>query len=693
MSSNITKLLILTLIAAFGLATAAFAAVPPPPVNQNLGFFDTMFNNLLEADCRVCHSTTPPPGIPTDPTYLPDRHHLNVGTAVVTGLCADNDPAVSCGSDAECLPVCDSDPATTCASDNDCGGGATGPCLIGENYCIGESERPYPSGDTMGNYDCFSCHDLVFDIPSGSFVLEIFRDCNFCHKVEFQPDHPDRTQGLNQHHRTAEARSGECSYCHGSLVQDGVKDTNTDGFADKRACDGTVSIPGQCDWIPTYQPSLVTPWPSGKNFGRCDETCDVGGTNTCSVSGLPCVDDANCAGSDTQCVIDANCPIAGEVCNLDLDGGGGGSATASGRRVCSEDNHIGCVIDADCPATQTCDLLEQGNCNFCHNATSADRCDTGTGSCVIASSTACEKDADCNGPILINHDTHHFTGATGLVPPNACNLCHPFFTPTHTTADIRTCERCHGFPSLHNIQVDSPAAGNIGSIVPGAEDPYFGHIGSNTDCNGCHGFSVAVAPEHGPVIPFIDSADDLTVTAGADTTVTLTGKALTNIVETPAPIELASTAELTASDGSVTSITPDSVTQSEMVLTLSGLSAGNYHLRAVKGTNASNPVVVAVTDDVTMTDSSCNKKKGTLTIDGSGFGEKPEGTDDYINVQVDGQTVDLISWSDTQIRASVSSCSKRATITVNALYGSASSADSGNGGGGKPDKPCKGKKC
>jgi hypothetical protein len=365
-------------------------------------------------------------------------------------------------------------------------------------------------------------------------------------------------------------------------------------------------------------------------------------------------------------VTDANCPIAGEVCNLDLDGGGGGSANARGH--------------------------EQGNCNYCHDSSTTDTCDTGTSTCVAVPATACEKDADCNGPILINHDTHHFTGATGLVPMGAsCGLCHPSRTPTRTSADIRGCERCHGFPSLHNIQTDSQPDGDI---IPNGEDPYWGHIGSNTDCQGCHGFSVASAPGTGPVIPFINSADDLTVTAGADTTVTLTGVALTNLIDTGAElIELASAAELTASDGSVTSITPDSVTESEMVVTLSGLSAGNYDLRAVKGPNASNPVVVTVTEDVTMTDSSCNRKKGVLTIDGSGFGDKPEGTDDYINVQVDGQTVDIISWSDTQITASGSSCSRKATITVNALYGSASSADSGNGGDGKPDKPCKGKKC
>jgi hypothetical protein len=249
---------------------------------------------------------------------------------------------------------------------------------------------------------------------------------------------------------------------------------------------------------------------------------------------------------------------------------------------------------------------------------------------------------------------------------------------------MRACETCHGIPSLHNIQVDSQPDG---SIDPGAEDAYYGHIGNNTDCNGCHGFSVASAPQSGPVIPNITSADDLTVTAGTDTTVTLTGTAFTNTVM-GGTIELISSVELTASDGSTTLLTPDSVTESEIVVTLPGsLSVGNYDLRVVKGPKSSNQVVVSVTPAVAITDTACNKKKGVLTITGSGFSEKPEGTDAYISVEVNGNPAELISWSDSQIRASVSRCSNKDTITVNALYGSASSGD------GKPSKPCKGKGC
>ncbi len=79
-----------------------------------------------------------------------------------------------------------------------------------------------------------------------------------------------------------------------------------------------------------------------------------------------------------------------------------------------------------------------------------------------------------------------------------------------------------------------------------------------------------------------------------------------------------------------------------------------------------------------------------LTNGGNNGGRKPEGIDDYINVEVNGEQVEIISWSDTQIKASVSRCSGKATVTVTALDGSATNSDSS---GGKPDKPCRGKKC
>jgi len=43
------------------------AKVPPPPANQDLGIYDTVFDEFTEEQCRNCHSSG-----------LPDRHHMLV---------------------------------------------------------------------------------------------------------------------------------------------------------------------------------------------------------------------------------------------------------------------------------------------------------------------------------------------------------------------------------------------------------------------------------------------------------------------------------------------------------------------------------------------------------------------------------------------------------------------------------------
>ena len=73
-----------------------WANIPAPPVNQTLGFYDTIFNNLTEAECRVCHDD---PGI-SGPTSNVDRHHLLYGQPLREGICSVNSNA--CLSDANC---------------------------------------------------------------------------------------------------------------------------------------------------------------------------------------------------------------------------------------------------------------------------------------------------------------------------------------------------------------------------------------------------------------------------------------------------------------------------------------------------------------------------------------------------------------------------------------------------------------
>ena len=84
----------------------------------------------------------------------------------------------------------------------------------------------------------------------------------------------------------------------------------------------------------------------------------------------------------------------------------------------------------------------------------------------------------------------------------------------------------------------------------------------------------------------------------------------------------------------------------------------------------SNPVNLSVTPEVVITDLDCSKCLGTMTITGSGFSEKPDGTDEDISVMENGRPLNIISWTDGEITASGSRCS--GTVEVDAIFGSAS---------------------
>ncbi len=296
----------------------------------------------------------------------------------------------------------------------------------------------------------------------------------------------------------------------------------------------------------------------------------------------------------------------------------------------------------------------RGACNFCHAS--------GTGDPVVPGT-----DIDTGVLVYGNSATHHNTGL-GL-DTTKCLWCHDVIPPTTAALSIRTCEGCHGFESLHNIQVDSPAAANLGVIDPGAEDAYWGHIGNNDDCMGCHGgYTTTSAPGTGPVTPYISSSDVLVMTAGTDTVVTLSGTAFTNVIY---GYEWVSDVLLTATDGTSMLITPDAISENSLTFTIPGSTAtGNYEVRAVKGDVQSNPVVISIVPDVAITYMKCDTKRRLLTINGTNFMEQFSGAEDYINVAIDGVVTATSTWTDTQIIVPVTECRERPVATVSALYGS-----------------------
>jgi hypothetical protein len=98
-------------------------------------------------------------------------------------------------------------------------------------------------------------------------------------------------------------------------------------------------------------------------------------------------------------------------------------------------------------------------------------------------------------------------------------------------------------------------------------------------------------------------------------------------------------------------------------------------VRAVKNDTASNPVVISVTPPAVISSIDCNEQSGSVTITGSGFSERPEGTESYINVTENGTPLNIILWTDSEIQASGAICG--GVITVNTLYNSSNTSACG----------------
>jgi hypothetical protein len=284
--------------------------------------------------------------------------------------------------------------------------------------------------------------------------------------------------------------------------------------------------------------------------------------------------------------------------------------------------------------------------------------------------------------ILTNQALHH-----GL---DQCSWCHDFALPFDD--QIRVCEGCHGPASLHNIQTDSPNPLNIGTIVVGGEDAGYGHVGrdggpGDSDCWGCHGFSMAkTALVPGPTIPTIHGADHAAVGAGVDTAVTLSGSSFTNVAAGHA---YRSVVSLTAADGSVTTVAPDRLDASSLEFTIPGrIAPGNYDVRAVKRGVASNPAVISVRPEVTIVEA---EGRRTVTIRGSGFGGYAEGSGTAVTgslAAVKGwhktapvMEAEIVSWNDTTIVARFPSSPSE--VTVHSVFGTVRSRVGGDGDGGR----------
>ncbi len=285
-----------------------------------------------------------------------------------------------------------------------------------------------------------------------------------------------------------------------------------------------------------------------------------------------------------------------------------------------------------------------GGCAFCHDT--PDRTNPGLD--------------PASGVLVYNDaDTHHSTGvARGpfteenkLVDPK-CNLCHEVINPL---APIKSCEKCHGSSSLHNIGVDDPT-------------------GHRDNCISCHTMHVTSASSVSSsavdpiiIIPNITGLSASTITAGISATVTVTGSAFTNLDENN--VLLTSKVVLTAPDGSSLILEPIEITESLMQIVIPAtLAPGNYILRAAKVDKTSNPMNLSVTPAVIINSANCND--GVITITGSGFSEYINAVDSGTSVQLGSNACSVNSWTNTEITANCGTCS--GAVEVKSVFGIAS---------------------
>jgi hypothetical protein len=276
------------------------------------------------------------------------------------------------------------------------------------------------------------------------------------------------------------------------------------------------------------------------------------------------------------------------------------------------------------------------------------------------------------GPAIYgNYETHHNLGS---VTAN-CSWCHN--TTGGELLDIRKCEECHGVNSLHNIQYDyANTEGDLG----------YGHLGDNWDCMGCHAwYEYASAPQTGPIIPCIDGVSPARLVAGEQTVVTVTG---TNFRNTVGDTAYTSDVVIETGAGTIT-LTPDSITASELVVTVPALDEGTGGLHVVKRGIKSDmkskmaPIVVAPPVSI----DSATIKKDTVIIRGSGFGDEPdESWDEWLGVDVSTRETSIVSWRDARIVVNCPDAESGDLVTVDALYGSDSAEIAGSDNPNKPPK-------
>lgn len=301
-----------------------------------------------------------------------------------------------------------------------------------------------------------------------------------------------------------------------------------------------------------------------------------------------------------------------------------------------------------------------GNCDYCHNTVDGT---VGGGDPVQTPLGLLSIDK--------NEETHHSAAAGFLELPGTppCMVCHNFSERPEYA--IRTCENCHGVDTLHGIVADTNGDG--AQILN--EDPGYGHVGSLTDCWGCHGVNgTALNPGMNvQVIPRIDSMSGSEISTGADTIVTLIGANFTAYEQNPwtgvNDVLITPIVQVINEEGNITELEPVSVTAGSLRVVIPGSQPpGNYRVVVNRAGSESIPMSMVIRPVVAIVKATCSGS--TLRVEGSGFGDYSSAVNSGTSVVLAGEDGRVISWSDNTILATMNGCSAGKLVTVNSVFDS-----------------------
>jgi len=159
---------------------SGWADAPAPPVDQSLGFPDTGFGSLTEAECRVCHSSG-----------LPDRHHSLYGQHICPGTHVPNPDADGDGV---------ADTTFVCLSCHDQNFTVVRDCTV-----CHDSGSPHHTTATANGGDCQACHGSIVDNMGDGHYIPTYAPSLVT---------PTRSLGDGLPLNSRGNGAGACDYCH-----------------------------------------------------------------------------------------------------------------------------------------------------------------------------------------------------------------------------------------------------------------------------------------------------------------------------------------------------------------------------------------------------------------------------------------------------------------------------------------------